>query len=130
MRLQQHHMKILRDFFWILTSVLDQISAHVRLISEMLVAHHFSKISPELEMLDLRVSFDLRFYNVGGPKARSLVHEVQYNYIQIALVYRWRSQKKEKQDITNAKRGKINTKYMQMSWDKIVRKNRQCLEFS
>ena len=27
-----------------------QISAHVSLISEMLVAYHFSKISPELEM--------------------------------------------------------------------------------
>ena len=39
-----------------------QISAHVSLISEMLVAHHFSKISPELEMWDLRVSFEMRFY--------------------------------------------------------------------
>ena len=27
-----------------------QISAHMSLISEMLVAHHFSKLSPELEM--------------------------------------------------------------------------------
>ena len=38
-----------------------QIPAHVSLISEMLVAHRFSKISPESEMKDLRVSFELRF---------------------------------------------------------------------
>ena len=48
-----------------------QISTHVSFISKMLVAHDFSKISPELEMQDLRVSFELRFYIVGGPEARN-----------------------------------------------------------
>ena len=36
-------------------------SAYVSLLSEMLVAHNVSKISPELEMYDLRVSIELRF---------------------------------------------------------------------
>ena len=41
----------------------------------------------------------------------SLVHEVQYNYTQITLVYRWRSQKGEVKS-NKRKRGTINTKYM------------------
>lgn len=34
-----------------------QISAHISLISGMFVAHHLRKISPESEILDLRVCF-------------------------------------------------------------------------
>ena len=42
-------------------------------ISEMVVAHHSSKISQKSEIQDLRLSFELRLSNVGGPcKARSL----------------------------------------------------------
>lgn len=38
----------------------------------MVVAHHSSKISQKSEIQDLRLSFELRLLNVGGPcKARS-----------------------------------------------------------
>ena len=50
------------------SQIFFQISAHVSLISEMLVAHHLRKFSPESKMEELRLIFKLRFLNVGGPE--------------------------------------------------------------
>lgn len=61
-------------------------------ISEMVVAHHSSKISQKSEIQDLRLSFELRLLNVGGPcKARSysllakVMKMIMYGYIQVLL---------------------------------------------
>ena len=62
----------------------------------------------------------LNFNSLFTQNTRSLVHEVQYNYIQIALVYRWWSQKKEKQNTTNVKKRKneykIHGQYFVRNW--------------
>ena len=62
----------------------------------------------DTSLFSLYTNLQFNFQFFIHPNTRSLVHEVQYNYIQLHW-FTDEGHKKEKQNTANAKRGKINT---------------------